>query len=88
MNVKNASQSLLENNLFYFIFLAEPWHMEVSGPGMSSSCELHHSYSNARSLTLCATAGTPENNLLKLIKKKIECYVGEHTVFLNSENKR
>ena len=50
------------------LFWLQPWSMEVPGQGLnlSCSCDQCHSCSNGKSLTCCATVGTPDiSNILK-----------------------
>ena len=53
---------LKHGNFYFFIFWLHLWHMEFLGQGMdlSHSCDQCHSCGNTRSLTLCATVGTPK----------------------------
>ena len=50
--------------LFFFFFLFQ-LHLEEKFPGqglnLSCSCDLHHSFSNAGSLTHCVTVGTAKH---------------------------
>ena len=64
-------QNILQNSfLFLFLFLARPVAYRNSyGLNLSHSCDLHHHYSNAKSLSHCSRTGmepTPPQRQLSI----------------------
>ena len=69
--MKKLFQNILQNSfLFLFLFLARPVAYRNSyGLNLSHSCDLHHHYSNAKSLSHCSRTGmepTPPQRQLSI----------------------